>query len=326
MKKQCNFCGLREDLTDLVSKNKTWCLVHDKEVDNKFQNCEHWHPDGTSIRSQKVQIANEIKRGVQFRMDQQEIEDKIVLEPVQKEILITVVEAARNTPIDKRQKFFVAQSFGGDDLIHSSVPKDKTHIYFGDVEALAREGLLALGYGSGGTPSFDVTPQGFRYYEYLMGKLGEPVERIEKTIKRYIDTGNFVKKYPKAYEKWCSAEELLWKADSKQQLTLIGHLCREAVQEFATCLVSTHNPSNAPKEKTKTVARLKSVIEIQSKVLGDTKRPFLEALVTYWGTVNDLIQRQEHDSQKECTPLIWEDARTVVFQTLIVMFEIDKSL
>ena len=64
MKKQCNLCGLREDLTDLVSRNRTWCLVHDKEVDNKFQNCEYWHPDGLSIRSQKAQIAKEIKKGI----------------------------------------------------------------------------------------------------------------------------------------------------------------------------------------------------------------------------------------------------------------------
>ena len=70
MNKQCNLCGLREDLTDLVSKNKTWCLVYDKEVDNKFQNCKHWHPDSPSIRGQKVQIANDIKRGIKSKAEQ----------------------------------------------------------------------------------------------------------------------------------------------------------------------------------------------------------------------------------------------------------------
>ncbi len=72
--------------------------------------------------------------------------------------------------------------------------------------------------------------------------------------------------------------------------------------------------------------KLTNRLQMQAKVLGKTKGDFLEALVAYWGTVNDLIQRQEHDSQKDGNPLIWEDARTVVFQTLIVMFEIDKSL
>lgn len=70
MKKQCNLCGLREDLTDLVSKNKTWCLVYDKEVDNKFQNCEHWRPDSSSIRGQKVQIANDIKKNIKPKAEQ----------------------------------------------------------------------------------------------------------------------------------------------------------------------------------------------------------------------------------------------------------------
>jgi hypothetical protein len=46
----------------------------------------------------------------------------------------------------------------------------------------------------------------------------------------------------------------------------------------------------------------------------------------YWGTVNDLIQRQEHGAQREGGALAWEDGRRVVFQTAIVMFEIDRSL
>jgi hypothetical protein len=70
MKKQCNLCGLREDLLDLVSINKTWCLVHNKEVDNKFQNCEYWYPDGPSIRSQKVKIANEIRSSIKPQINQ----------------------------------------------------------------------------------------------------------------------------------------------------------------------------------------------------------------------------------------------------------------
>lgn len=326
MKKQCNLCGLREDLHDLVPKKRTWCLVYNKAVDNKFQNCEYWQPDGPSIRSQKHQIASEIKRNIKDRIEPEWNEGEILLEPVQEELLITIVESARNTPIDDRQKFLVDQSFGGDTLIYPTLPKEKTRIYFGDVETLANEGLLSLNYGSKGTPNFDVTPLGFKYYQYLKKRLGQPVERIEKTIRTYLDSNNFAKIYPKAYEKWCSAEELLWKTDSKQQLTLIGHLCRESIQEFADYLVSAHNLPNAPADKSKTVGRLKAVVETKRGSLGDSKKAFLDALIAYWGTVNDLIQRQEHDSQKEGQPLVWEDARAVVFQTLIVMFEIDRNL
>lgn len=96
--------------------------------------------------------------------------DQILLEPDQKELLMTLVEAARNLPREKRRKFLVSQTFGGDSLIHPGVPNDKEVIYYGDIEILAREELLLLGYGSGGSPNFDVTPLGFLFYEYLKGK------------------------------------------------------------------------------------------------------------------------------------------------------------
>ena len=62
MKKQCNLCGLREDIPELIPQNKTWCLVFSEEVDNKSIGWEYWHPDGSSIRNQKHQIAAKIKR------------------------------------------------------------------------------------------------------------------------------------------------------------------------------------------------------------------------------------------------------------------------
>lgn len=52
----------------------------------------------------------------------------------------------------------------------------------------------------------------------------------------------------------------------------------------------------------------------------------LDALVVYWGTVSDLIQRQEHGAQKEGEALRWEDGRRVVFQTAVVMFEIAHTV
>ena len=252
--------------------------------------------------------------------------EDILLEPVQEDLLITVVEAARSTPLDKRQKFFVAQSFGGDSLIHPTIPNEKSQIYFGDIESLARENLVALGYGSNGTPNLDVTPLGFKYYEFLKVRLGQSVERIEKTMKSYIDAQNFQRNYPKAFEKWSAAEELLWRTDSKQQLTTIGHLCREAIQEFTDSIVDRHGPPGVTNDKSKTIARLKAVFHLKLEQLGKSRKPFFDALTAYWATVNDLVQRQEHGGQKEGQSLIWEDGRLVVFQTLIVMFEIDRAL
>ncbi len=252
--------------------------------------------------------------------------EHIILEPVQEELLIKIVEAARNVPQNQRGKFLVAQSSEGDHLIHSGIPDDKAKIYFGDAEILAGEGLLQLGYGPRGTPLFDVTPLGFKYYEFLKNRQGEPVERIESTIRNYLNAHDFQKKYSKAFEKWSNAEELLWKTETQQQSTTIGHLCREAVQEFTDMLIDQFQPPNAPTDKTKTVNRLKAVLHLKSDLLGSTEKPFLAALLEYWKSILDLIQRQEHGAQKEGQELIWEDARRVVFQTMVVMFEIDMVL
>ncbi len=53
---------------------------------------------------------------------------------------------------------------------------------------------------------------------------------------------------------------------------------------------------------------------------------FLEALIGYWGTVSDLIQRQVHGAQREVERLGIEDGRRVVYQTLNVMYEVDRAL
>ena len=98
------------------------------------------------------------------------------------------------------------------------------------------------------------------------------------------------------------------------------------MQEFTDALARQHNPASAELDKTKTVARLRSVLSLYLAKIGAKEKSFLDALVAYWGTVADLAQRQEHGAQKEGDPLVWEDARRVVFQTLVVMFEIDRAL
>jgi hypothetical protein len=64
-----------------------------------------------------------------------------------------------------------------------------------------------------------------------------------------------------------------------------------------------------------TVARIRSVLEHLAGLLGATEKPLLDALLTYWGTVSDLVQRQEHGAQREGESLSWADSRRVVFQT-----------
>ena len=146
------------------------------------------------------------------------------------------------------------------------------------------------------------------------------------TIRNYLAAERFQQNYPKAYKKWADAERMLWASETGHQLTTIGHLCREAMQEFVTVLVQQCQPLDVEDDKALTVKRLKAVLGLKAKQLGKTERPFLDALLVYWENVTNLVQRQEHGAQKEGRSLVWEDGRRVVFQTAIVMFEFDRSL
>lgn len=251
----------------------------------------------------------------------------VVLESEQEELLITLVEAARSLPREKHQKFWYSETLGNVQgaIIHPGLSRE-TRVPRGDIEILASQGLVQLDYGSRGTPMFDVTPIGFRYYEMLKRQHGESVERVEAMMKQYLNGVSFKAVYPIAFTKWQSAEDALWSSDSALALTTIGHLCREAMQKFATELVQRLTPDPVDPDKAHTVSRLRAVIAKASSGMSAAEQQLLDALLGYWGAVSDMVQRQEHGAAKEGSPLVWEDGRRVVFQTAVVMFEIARAL
>ncbi len=254
--------------------------------------------------------------------------DHILLEEEQINLLCTLVEASRNVPREKRQKFHAVQTLGkhSADIIHEGLPKDFPGAYIGDIEILATEGFFNYGYGSHGTINFDIAPFGYKYYEYVMSHKGESTERVEISINNFIDSKYFQDKYSDAFQKWSESEKILWESETKKQYTVIGHLCRETIQIFASKLIDLIKPDNYDNNTAHTISRLRSVFDHQKAQVGEAEMAFCESLLSYWGTVNDLIQKQEHGAQKEGKPLTWEDGRRVVFQTMIVMYEIDRLL
>ena len=257
--------------------------------------------------------------------------DQVLLRAEQEDLLTKLVEAARNVPSDERQKFVVPVHDGTapHTLIHPGLPGGEMEGYLGDVEALASEGLLTIAR-TGPRPmamlQVDISPRGYAYYKELRLRSGDPTREIEATIMAHLNGEPFRARYPEAHQKWAQASDRLWSSDSERELTVIGHLCREAMQAFATTLVDRYQPPSVDPNPQHAVARLRAVLRHRRDQLGTTELPFLEALVTYWGTVIDLVQRQEHGAQREGKPLVWEDARRVVFQTANVIFEIDRSL
>ena len=249
--------------------------------------------------------------------------DHIILEPEQKDLFIRMVENVRSVTRENRSPMIEANSNDGTCLI---MPKGNISGYaYGDPDALASVGLLNMDYGSTGSKRYVISPIGYQYYEWLMKEMGKPVERIEKHSFNYFDSGDFRKTYKEAYDKLKQAEELLWSSDSDANFSAIGHHCREALQEFADTLYEQviGKPSEEPKAST--VKRIRAIIEAKSTETGKTITAFLESLLPFWGTVSDLIQRQEHAGQKEGKPINWEDARRVVFQSANVMFEMHRT-
>lgn len=250
------------------------------------------------------------------------------LEQEQEELLSTLVEAYRNLPRERRQPFLV--SFVDEEINalidHPGLTNGLAKAYPGDIDTIAREGFIAKSFISGSSYTFDINPQGFAYYRDMKEREAVPLERIESEIESYLESNHFKDTYAKAYQKWKNADSLLWDSDSEQQLTTIGHLCREAIQEFATSLVERYHPANVDENKAHDVNRLKTVIELRADKLGNSEKEFLNALIPYWRTVSGLVQRQEHGSQPGARHLVWEDGRRVVFQTAIVMSEVDRSL
>lgn len=251
----------------------------------------------------------------------------ILLEKAQEELLLRLVEIRKRLSPKDRHEFWARQVANRSQavLVHPALRKNEDDtVYMGDLEVLDAEGLITLTRADRTTHRFDFTPTGLQYTNQLARGAGQPIERTEAIPRRYIDNDTFKNAHPEAYTKWAQAEDELWGEDRETRLTSVGHLCREAMQAFATSLVKMRNINDVQNNPANTVARLRAALETSS--VAETDRAFLDALVVYWGTVSDLVQRLEHGAQRERTPLQWKDASRLVFQTLSVMYEVDQSL
>src|SRR5258708_4445185 len=252
--------------------------------------------------------------------------DSVILEPEQKQLLEELVEAARKVPRNQREKFMLMSTFDSPQpqLLHPGIPCDRPVAYEGDLDSLVNEQMLTQTRATDGTSLYDISPRGYKYYEHLQLDKGVAIARVERVIRDYVDAAQFQKRYPLAYAKWAEAEKALWHADSFALLTTIGHLCREALQEFCEEL-ATNRQVGTTSDKSKTVSRLRDVIVATPRLSGAIAAHG-QALLAFAGSLIDLVQRQEHGATKEGELLEWSDGRRVVFQTLVAMSELDQEL
>jgi hypothetical protein len=250
---------------------------------------------------------------------------RIPLEPEQEQLFFALVEAVRSVPRSQREDFsFIA--FGQGSLVEGNGLQDE--VLGSDVQHLATVGLVEVGkyHTRGSGFNFYLPPGALSYYGELKQQSGDPVEQVETEIRSYLQADSFRAAHPTAYSRWAEAVDLLWSADSERELSTIGHKCREAIQEFTTSLVDRDRPDPVNQDKAMTRDRLSAVLNAHRPQLGETRSALLDAMFGYWRALGDVVQRQEHAGQREREPLDWEDGRRVVFQTAVVMFEIDRAL
>jgi hypothetical protein len=246
------------------------------------------------------------------------------LDDAQRALLVDIVEAERRVPRHERLPIYIAETIGppGVQIIHDGWLDSGRRVPKADLQTLASAGFLQSNYERG-TISYFVTPAGFERYEAIKRSQGQPVERMQRRIRDYLDAESFRLRHPSAHAKWQHSEQLLWGDETETSLTTIGHLCREVMQDFATSLLRQARMTPSEPDPAKTVSRLRQFLDARKAKTGETHRAFFDALLALWGTVSDLAQRQEHGAQKEGRPLGWDDARLLVFHTMVVMYEID---
>jgi hypothetical protein len=247
------------------------------------------------------------------------------LEPEQEALLARLVEADRHLHHDQRGSFLFVQTTQDDFIRHPGLPDGHVVGRKGDVHALLDEGLLRVIRQGSGTWFFDVSSRGRSLYEEIHPRARAAVHQVEQEVAGHLNAPGFRQRYPEASRRWAAAAAELRRGGA-QRLTTIRQLCREAMQEFATVLVERYRPPGVSENEAQEVAKITAVLRQHAARLSTTTGTRLDALLACWGTVSELARRQEHGTQKDVRPLVWEDGRRVVFQTAIVMFEVDRAL
>jgi len=254
----------------------------------------------------------------------------IILEKEQQDLFRQITEIVKSVPRNERMSIHLIQTAIDYNIL---IPSKKfscseiEEVSSGDIQSLINYGLLDYDKSCTSRSLLYITPIGFKYYEFLVSQIGDIVERIESHITNYLNLNAFEKKYPLTVNRIRAAEELLWKSDSMEKFTQIGHLCREAVQHFAEVLYRSNFGRDSSYPLNKTVIRLREIVEFKKENNSKSLTSFLDSLIVYWGELNDLVQKQEHGAEKELNEVLtWEESRRVLFQTLTLVYELDRSL
>lgn len=240
-------------------------------------------------------------------------------------LLYDVVEASRRS----REQFYMLRCSGGEWLQHPGFVGGRRDFEYGDAVILQDLGwLTTTHYGNHGEFHFVVSPFGLDAYEEMHAAEGSASEAVENDTRRWLDAEGFQRRHPSAHAAWLCASDLLWAKNAEDRVSDIGHHCREAIQDFAESLLANMKLAPDESDKAKTKNRLAQALTHANGIgkFGDATMGMLNAMSDYWDALSALVMRQEHGGTKEGEALGWDDARALVFHTLVVMTEFDRVL
>ena len=232
-----------------------------------------------------------------------------------------LVEATNAVARSEREPFMYLRTLGGAFVKGN---RFAVEVVVGDVEELVERDLLRMVKPTSSGMTFTVPAKSLAAYTELKKSAPSQVQNVETEIRLFLDGREFKDRHQKSYARWAEASDLYWSIDFESDISTIGLKCREALQFFATELVNEQEqPFDDDVERT--VNRLRALVKQYSDRLGTKQTTFFDSLIKYWRSVSDLANLQTHAHQKKGSPLEREDARRVVFQTALVMYEFDRA-
>jgi hypothetical protein len=234
----------------------------------------------------------------------------------QERLLRRLVELSKKIPDGESTEFWYIETLGSNSI--SLAGEELKGINPVDLLELQYSSLITHTRGSKGANSYAVTNRGFEY----VARATTPASVVEEAVT--LVTTRLPKEFDTAHGLIDAAAKKLPLAKTENDFSEIGHKCREALQEFAAVLYAQQIPPDEqtvlPKDKT--VEHIRAVLEHWKPKLGETTTSLLDAILVYWGTVSDQVQKIEHRGQTASRPLTWNDARRAVRHTYLIMTEI----
>lgn len=249
------------------------------------------------------------------------------LTPETQQLFVEMAEATLNSTTPAHRMFLLAQHLGGNNLIFSGEPRrDWKDVDPGSLDDLAGLGLLRKGFGGGrGTPNYQLTNDGRRFFEWLMSQRGEPVRQVERGVQAWLGSEGFARRYPTASISLGRALEQLWRGETDEQTaSAYGADLRAALQDFAA---EVHGQlkldSSANREKP--IDLLEEAVEALADRIGQREKAVLTQLVALCDATLRQVQRIHH-VRAEGKLRGWDELRRAGFVLTMVVHELDRAI